>query len=84
VSGDIEAAFDRDPQRVATLQGPVAVHHSIKKDEHIKETLDNIMSNLTAKILERFYGGNKSKIPTTDYFGVKPASIPSPRSAHVL
>ena len=64
----------RNPQRVAILQGPVAVRRSIKKDEPIKEMLDNI--GLTAKVLERYYGGDESKIPAIDYLGAKPAPVP--------
>jgi fatty acid synthase subunit alpha, fungi type len=69
---------------VAILQGPVAVRHSIKKDEPIKEMLDNIVSRLTAKVLERFYGGDESKIPAIDYLDVEPAPVPSLPGAHVL
>ena len=69
---------------MAILQGPVAVRHSIKKDEPIKEMLDNVVSGLTAKVLERFYGGDESKIPAIDYLGVKPAPVPSLPGAHVL
>lgn len=60
---------------MAILQGPVAVRHSIKKDEPIKEMLDNVVSGLVAKVLERYYGGDESKIPVIDYLGAKPASI---------
>ena len=69
---------------MSILQGPVAVRHSIKKDEPIKEILDNVVSSLTAKVLERYYGGDESKIPAIDYLGVKPAPVPSLPSAHVL
>ena len=37
VSEDIEVVFDQDPQRVVILQYLIAVRHSIKKDEPIKE-----------------------------------------------
>ena len=60
---------------MAILQGPVAVRHSIKKDEPIKEMLDNVVSGLVAKVLERYYGGDESKIPIIDYLGAKPTSI---------
>jgi acyl dehydratase len=69
---------------VAILQGPVAVRHSIKKDEPIKEILDNVVSSLTAKVLERYYGGDESKIPVIDYLGVKPAPAPSLPGVRVL
>ncbi len=60
---------------MAILQGPVAVRHSIKKDEPIKEMLDNVVSGLVGKVLERYYGGDESKIPVVDYLGMKPTSI---------
>ena len=69
---------------MAILQGPVAVRHSIKKDEPIKEMLDNVVSGLTAKVLERYYGGDESKIPAIDYLGMKPATLPSLPDAHVI
>jgi fatty acid synthase subunit alpha, fungi type len=68
---------------VAILQGPVAVRHSIKKDEPIKEMLDKVVSGLVAKVLERFYDGDESKIPVLDYLGVKP-SLVSPISGAVV
>jgi len=82
--GNIEAVFDQDPQRVAVLRGPVAVRHSIKKDEAIKEMLDNVVSGLTTKVLKHSYGGDESKIRAIDYLGVKPAPVPSLPGAHVL
>jgi len=32
--------------------------------------LDNVVSSLTAKVLERFYGGDESKIHAIDYLSV--------------
>jgi len=69
---------------VAILQGPVAVRHSIKKDEPIKEMLDIVVSGLTAKVSEHFYGGDESRIPAIDCLGVRPAPAPSLPGAHVL
>jgi fatty acid synthase subunit alpha, fungi type len=69
---------------VAILQGPVAVRHSIKKDESIKEMLDNVVSGLVAKVLDRFYGGDESKVPVFDYLGVKPFLVPSIPGVGVL
>lgn len=71
---DIEAVFDQDPQRVCILQGPVAVRHSIVKDEPIKDLLGNITSLLTKKLLDRLYGGDESKVPTIDYLGTQPSA----------
>ncbi|RPD59601.1 fatty acid synthase [Lentinus tigrinus ALCF2SS1-6] len=71
---DIDAVFDQDPQRVCILQGPVAVKHSKVKDEPIKDLLGNITSMLVDKLVDRLYGGDKSKIPTIEYL------CPSPRA----
>ena len=60
---------------MAILQGPVAVRHSTKKDEPIKEMLDNVVSGLVSKALERYYDGDESKIPIIDHLGMKPTSI---------
>jgi len=69
---------------VAILQGPVAVRHSIKKDEPIKEMLDNVVSGLAAKVLERYYGGDESKIPVIDYLGVRPSPVSPLPSVNIL
>ncbi len=69
---------------MAILQGPVAVRHSIKKDEPIKEMLDNVVSGLAARVLERYYGGDESKIPVVDYLGVKPSPISPLPDVNVL
>jgi acyl dehydratase len=69
---------------VAILQGPVAVRHSIKKDESIKEMLDEVISGLAAKVLERYYGGDESKIPVVDYLGVKPTPVTPVPGANIL
>ncbi|KAI0649410.1 fatty acid synthase [Trametes meyenii] len=73
---DIDAVFDQDPQRVCILQGPVAVKHSKVKDEPIKDLLGNITSDLVNKLVDRLYGGDKSKIPTVEYLA--PAARPIP------
>ncbi|KAI0368773.1 fatty acid synthase [Pilatotrama ljubarskyi] len=69
---DIDAVFDQDPQRVCILQGPVAVKHSKVKDEPIKDMLGNITSILVDKLVDRVYGGDKSKIPTVEYLAPTP------------
>jgi fatty acid synthase subunit beta len=69
---DIEAVFDRDPQRVCILQGPMAVKHSTVVDEPIKDILGNIEGLLAAKILERYYGNDETKVPRIDYIGSRP------------
>ncbi|KZT29627.1 fatty acid synthase [Neolentinus lepideus HHB14362 ss-1] len=71
---DIEAVFDQDPQRVCILQGPVAVKHSTKKDEPIKEMMDNITAKLVSKLLDRRYGGDVANVPTVDYLAPRTSS----------
>ncbi|QRW18188.1 fatty acid synthase subunit beta [Rhizoctonia solani] len=73
---DIEAVFDQDPQRVCILQGPVAVKHAKVADEPIQDMLDSVASGLVSKFLEKYYGGDESKVPTIDYIGAPPASEP--------
>ena len=51
------------------LQGPVAARHATKKDEPIKELLGGIETSLIEKILNQFYEGDASKVPTVDYIG---------------
>ena len=77
---DMDAVFDQDPQRVCILQGPTAVKHSTVADEPIKDLLGNIEGLLVARILDRYYGGDESKVPTIDYIGAKPGK---PRSGLV-
>ncbi|KAG8905251.1 3-oxoacyl-[acyl-carrier-protein] synthase [Tulasnella sp. 403] len=74
---DIEAVFDQDPQRVCILQGPVAAKHCQVVDEPIADLLGNIQSDLTKRILERYYSGDESTIPTIDYIGAPPAHVPA-------
>ena len=69
---DIEAVFDQDPQRVCILQGPMAVKHSKVADEPIKDLLGNIESQLAKNILDKYYGGDVSKVPSIDYIGATP------------
>ena len=71
---DVEAVFDQDPQRVCILQGPVAVKHCIKVDEPIAEMFGTIKENLIKNVLEEFYGGDESKVPTVEYLAQTPAS----------
>ncbi|KAH9810339.1 hypothetical protein DFH28DRAFT_903061 [Melampsora americana] len=66
---DIDAVFDQDPQRVAILQGPVAVSHSKSVDETAAEILGGIESGLIQQLIKDVYQGDESLIPTTDYLG---------------
>ena len=80
---DIEAVFDQDPQRVCILQGPVAVKHATKNDEPMKELLENVESQLIAKILEQYYEDDESKVPVIGFIGSPPSCIPASHLADV-
>lgn len=71
---DVEAVFDQDPQRVCILQGPVAVKYCTKVDEPIGEMFGNIKDTLIKNVLQEFYGGDESKIPTIEYLSRAPPS----------
>lgn len=72
---DVEAVFDRDPQRVCVLQGPVAVKYCTTTQQPIGELLGGIESALARKLLAEYYNNDESLIPTIDYLA------PSPRSS---
>ncbi|KAH8822971.1 fatty acid synthase [Flagelloscypha sp. PMI_526] len=69
---DIEAVFDQDPQRVCILQGPVAVKHSLVKNQPIKEMLGDINSAIIAKLLAENYEGDEANVPVVDYLATTP------------
>lgn len=71
-SEDLDAVFDRDPQRVAILHGPVAARHNKRANVPIKEMLGGVEDKLVELMLARFYGGNKSAVPQVDYLGKTP------------
>ncbi|KAH9923242.1 uncharacterized protein B0H18DRAFT_1120509 [Fomitopsis serialis] len=74
-AGDIEAVFDQGPQRVCILQGPVAMKHATKKDEPIKEMLDNIPDIVVDRLAKCLYDGDLSRIPTTDYLVISSLGV---------
>lgn len=71
---DVEAVCDQDPQRVCILQGPVAVKHCTKVDEPIAEMFGTIKDNLIKNVLEEFYNGDESAVPTVEYLAQTPAA----------
>ncbi|KAJ2384379.1 fatty acid synthase alpha subunit Lsd1, partial [Coemansia sp. RSA 2559] len=76
-SEDVDAVADQDVGRVCILQGPVAVRYSTKANEPVKDILDNIYNGQIASLLERYYGGDESKVPTVGYLGNAPAARPA-------
>ncbi|KAH8723176.1 fatty acid synthase beta subunit dehydratase [Phaeosphaeriaceae sp. PMI808] len=64
-SEDLDAVVDQDVRRVCILQGPVAVRHSTKVDEPIKDILTNIHQSYIRKLLD----GQKD-IPFVECFGL--------------
>ena len=70
-SEDLEAVVDRDVQRVAILQGPMAAKFSTKVDEPVKDILDGINDDHIKFLIKDVYGGDDSAIPVLEYFGGK-------------
>ncbi|KAJ3021482.1 3-oxoacyl-[acyl-carrier-protein] synthase [Thoreauomyces humboldtii] len=68
-SEDVDAIVDRDAQRVAILQGPVAAHHCTKVDEPVKDILGNIYHSHIDSIRKLYYGDSDAAIPTVEYLG---------------
>ena len=73
-SSNSVTVFDQDTQHVCILQGPVVVKHSKVKDKPIKDLLGNVNSYLIRKLLEQFYAGDESRIPTMEYLSQKPVA----------
>ncbi|PIA14847.1 hypothetical protein COEREDRAFT_103271 [Coemansia reversa NRRL 1564] len=73
-SEDLDAVVDRDPQRVAIQQGPVAAQYSTVVDEPIKNILDDIYDSHVSSLIERHYSGDASRVPVVAYIGNNPAA----------
>ncbi|KAJ1899342.1 fatty acid synthase alpha subunit Lsd1, partial [Kickxella alabastrina] len=78
---DVDAVPGQDVGRVCILQGPVAVRYATKANEPVKSILDGIYHGQIAALLERYYGGDESAVPTVSYLGNPPAVCALP--AHV-
>ncbi|PVU88844.1 hypothetical protein BB561_005677 [Smittium simulii] len=76
-SENISAVVDQDVGRVCILQGPVAAQYSTEANEPAKKILDDITSGLIDKIVEKFYNGDKSKIPVVEYLDQFVSTKPS-------
>ncbi|KAI8855120.1 acyl transferase domain-containing protein [Chytridium lagenaria] len=75
-SEDVDAVVDQDAQRVAILQGPVAVRHAVKVDEPVKDILGNIYKGHIEALKAKYYGGSELGIPVVEYLGARPANVP--------
>ncbi|KAJ5998172.1 beta subunit of fatty acid synthase [Penicillium canescens] len=62
-SEDVEAVVDQDVERVCVLQGPVAVRHSINRDQSAQDILGKISDFHTTTLLSEHYDGDLSRIP---------------------
>ncbi|KAJ2678474.1 fatty acid synthase alpha subunit Lsd1 [Coemansia spiralis] len=71
-SEDVDAVADQDVGRVCILQGPVAVRYATKVNEPVKDILDNIYHGQITALLERYYSGDETKVPTVGYLGNSP------------
>ncbi|KAJ2562187.1 fatty acid synthase alpha subunit Lsd1, partial [Coemansia sp. RSA 1813] len=74
-SEDLDSVVDQDPQRTVIQQGPVAVQHSTKADEPVKDILDSIYHAHVAAVLKTKYSGNASLVPVVEYIGDDPVSV---------
>ncbi|KAI9348018.1 fatty acid synthase [Obelidium mucronatum] len=74
-SEDVDAVIGADADRVAILQGPVAVHHSHTVDEPVADILGNIYKGQIAAIKKKYYGDSDAAIPVVEYLGVQPSAI---------
>ena len=70
-SEDLEAVVDRDVQRVAILQGPMAAKYSTKVDEPVKDILDRVANDHIQYLTRDVYENNSANIPVVEYFGGK-------------
>ncbi|KAI8318453.1 hypothetical protein GQ54DRAFT_280754, partial [Martensiomyces pterosporus] len=82
-SEDLDAIVDQDVQRIVIQHGPVAAQHSTKVNEPVKDILDGIYHGQIAALLERYYGGDKSKVPAVEYIGAEPVVNTLPPSVIV-
>ncbi|OMH81189.1 Fatty acid synthase subunit beta, partial [Zancudomyces culisetae] len=71
-SEDLEAVVDADVGRVCILQGPVAVKYSTKANEPIADILGGIYQGQIDALLNRYYDGDKDRIPVAEYLGAQP------------
>ncbi|KAF2107795.1 acyl transferase domain-containing protein [Lophiotrema nucula] len=62
-SEDVDAVVGQDADRVCILQSPVSVRHSRRVDQSAKHILDEINSELIAKVLKDQYDGNPVSVP---------------------
>ncbi|KAJ3130628.1 3-oxoacyl-[acyl-carrier-protein] synthase, partial [Physocladia obscura] len=73
-SEDVDAVVDQDAERVAILQGPVAVAHSNIVDEPVADILGNIYQGQIDAIKKKYYNNSESSIPIVEYLGVHPSA----------
>ena len=71
-SENLDAVPDQDAERVAILQGPVAVKYSTIVDEPVKNILDDIYHGQIKAILDRYYEGDVNRVPDVEYLGSVP------------
>ncbi|CAI5760087.1 unnamed protein product [Candida verbasci] len=75
-SENLWSVIDEDVQRTCILHGPVACQFTNKVDEPIGEILDNVHQGHINRLIEDEYNGDETKIPTVEYFGIKPKELP--------
>ncbi|KAI8805920.1 hypothetical protein BJ742DRAFT_774644 [Cladochytrium replicatum] len=76
-SEDLDSIVGQDAQRVAILQGPVAVRHSMIVDEPVRDILMNIYTKQIEVIKSLYYDGEDDKIPTAEFLARRETTAPA-------
>ena len=71
-SENVEMVPGQDADRVCILHGPVAAQHSTEINVPIKQLLDGIYEGQVQLILEKYYNGDSSSVPTVELLGGLP------------
>ena len=68
-SEDVHAVVGQDAERVAILQGPVAVRHCNTVNEPVKKILDDIYHTQISELKKIYYHDDETRIPAVEYLG---------------
>ncbi|KAI9292989.1 fatty acid synthase [Neoconidiobolus thromboides FSU 785] len=68
-SEDLQAVPEQDVERAAILHGPIAAKHSTEYNVPVKDILDGIHNGHIQSLLNKYYNGDESSIPTIEYIG---------------
>ncbi|PVV05312.1 hypothetical protein BB560_000171 [Smittium megazygosporum] len=82
-SEDLKAIVGADVGRVCILQGPVAVKYSDKANVPAADILGNIYEGQIDALVQRYYNGDKSLVPTVEYLGAQPRRVVEKKGSFV-